>query len=215
MTFTEIVNEVGEKTGAATPKAWNRIGRYVNIRYRNLASSIGFSTVQRTTATAKSTIGSAYLTFGNATQGVEKLMSVFDEAYSPVRVLVERTFDDLRNSSSLTGPAMEYAIATSAAHTVTVLLNVTATSAYEYAADVLSNLLALRGLQEPAFPEDYHDILLYGALADEYGKQEKGDLEDKAEDKFEKRASELRLYFAKSAYLEIAQGIGAPRRRRR
>lgn len=215
MNFTELVNEVGEKTGAATPKAWNRIGRYVNIRYRALASSIGFSTVQRTTATAKTTTGSQYLVFGNATQGVEKLMSVFDAAYSPVRVLAERTFDDLRNSFGISEPATEYAIATVAAHTVTVFLNAVASTSYEYSADVLSNLLTLRGLQEPSFPEDYHDILYHGALSDEYGKQEKGDLSDKEDDKFEARASELRLYFAKSAYLEIAQGIGAQRRRRR
>jgi hypothetical protein len=73
----------------------------------------------------------------------------------------------------------------------------------------------------PAFAEDYHDILVYGPLGLEYNRMEKPDMgriynfeDERRPGLFQVRASQLRYYIAKSAYLDIYQartgGISFP-----
>jgi hypothetical protein len=74
------------------------------------------------------------------------------------------------------------------------------------AADVMVNLSTLAGHNAPDFPESFHDILIFGAMADEYKRLEKMPFAQDAELNFEKRLSDLRMWIAKSAYLDIVQG---------
>lgn len=122
-------------------------------------------------------------------------------------VLNEQSFQTLRNLPVMnTDPAQNYAIQLMEAGTVTIFLDSTPQSAYILSADVVINLSDLSGSQQPPFPVDFHDILIWGGLADELYKMEKYDLAEKQEGKFEKRLGELRLFIAKSAYMDIYQG---------
>ncbi len=214
MNFTELVTEVLERLNLSSTDATARIGRVVNERYRWLASSIGMETTVRGTATANTVVGNRSLTFGPKPIGVEKLFAVYDATTTPFTVLDELSFDEMRNRQVGTDPPQRYAIQLMAATSVTILLDCTPATIYTLTADVETTLATLSGLNVPAFPESYHDALIYGAMATELEKMEKYDLAKAQEKRFEERASQLRLFIAKSAYLDFYQGKTARSGRR-
>ena len=208
MTFTDIVSEVADRLDLSSTQALARIGRSVNERYREIASSIGLQTLVRTVVSATTTVGSRSLTFTN----VEKLYSVFNPAFDPVVVLEEQTFDELRNQSEGVDPPQAYAIQLMGASSVTIYLDTVPSTAYVLSADAESNMATLSGSMVPAFAEDYHNLLTYGAMATELDKMEKYDLSQKQEDRYEQRLAALRMFIAKSAYLDLYQGKTSPDR---
>ena len=201
MTFTEIQTEIADRLNLTSTAALTRIGRSINERYKELASSIGIKTIERTTATANTVVGNRSLAFT-----CEKIMSVYNTAFTPPMVLDEFTFDELRNQVQGTDPPQAYAIQLMGASTVTVFLSSTPATIFALTADVLVNLATLSAAAVPAFTEDYHNILVYGGMATELQKMEKYDKADIQEKKYEKRLAEYRLYIAVSAYLDIYQG---------
>lgn len=206
MTFTEIVAAVADRLNLTSADALTRIGKEVNERYKWMASDVGFSTIARTTVSATTVIGTRSLAFGSATNtGVEKILSIYTADGQP---LGKRSFDELRNmvDSTTTDPALYYADMLSAPRVQTVFLSSTPGSVYTLTADVLTNMTTLAGTTEPAFPDNFHNILIYGAMATELDKMEKYDLSEKKEKQFEGRLSELKLYMAVSGYLDIYQG---------
>lgn len=207
MTFADIQTEIADRLNLTTVAALARIGRSINERYRWMASELGFSTTQRGTATATTTIGNRSLTFGPTPVKVEKILAVYNPLLtSPAGVLGEVTFDEMRNQTAGSDPARQYAIQLMGADSVTIYLGSTPASAYVLNADVNVNLATLNGVQVPAFAEDYHNLLVYGGMATELDKMEKYDLSQKKEAQFNGRLAELRFYIAKSAYLDIHQG---------
>lgn len=125
-------------------------------------------------------------------------------------ILTERSFDELRYMPLGTDPPQNWAVQLMGASTVTVFVDSTPASAYILNADVEMNITDLSGSQIPAFPQDFHDILLKGGLADELYKMEKYDLSDVQEKRFEKRLGELRLFIARSGGLDVYQGKMLP-----
>jgi hypothetical protein len=85
-------------------------------------------------------------------------------------------------------------------------LTVTWNDPFTLYADGYVNVSTLSGSDIPDFPESFHDILIWGAMADEYRKMEKLPLMQDAEANYEKRLSDLRMFIAKSSYLDIYQG---------
>jgi len=207
------VAEVADRCDLTSATALTRIGREVNERYRWLASSVGFSTIQLVPGvTASTTIGSRSLVFGATGTPVEKLLTVYNAAYTPPQVLGQISWDQMRNQSLSTDPPQQYAIQTMGDHTVTIYLGSTPATVYALTADVLANLTSLSGTNAPAFAEDYHNILVYGVLGSEYMRMEKPELarvydneSDRTPGLFQTRAAQLRYYIAKSAYLDIYQ----------
>jgi hypothetical protein len=159
--------------------------------------------------------------FGASGTKVEKILSVYNAAFNPPQVLDQLTMDQMRNQMLGTDPPQQYAIELMGDHTVTIYLGSVPATVYALTADVLSNLTDLSGTQVPAFAEDYHDILVYGPLGLEYNRMEKPDMgriynfeDERRPGLFQVRASQLRYYIAKSAYLDIYQartgGISFP-----
>jgi hypothetical protein len=128
------------------------------------------------------------------------------------RVLIERTFDELRNSPLGTQPPQRYAIARMGATSATIYLDCIPSSVFLLSADIHERTTTLSGTSEPVFSENFHDILVHGVLADELYKMEKYDMSKAQEAKYEKRLGELRLFIAKSAGLQIYQGKTSPSR---
>lgn len=204
---------MADRCDLTSTSALTRIGREVNERYRWLASSVGFSTIQLVPGvTANTVVGNRSLTFGATGTKVEKILSVYNAAYSPPQVLGQVSFDQMRNQMLGTDPPQQYAIQTMGDHSVTIYLGTIPATIYALTADVLSNLTDLSGVQVPAFAEDFHDILVYGPLGSEYMRMEKPELartfdneDERRPGLFQVRAAQLRYYIAKSAYLDIYQ----------
>lgn len=210
MTFQDIQNEVMDRLGKSSGVARSRVGRSINERYRWLASSIGLQTSARGVVTADTVIGNRVLTFGPTPTQVEKLYTVFDAATTPITVLGEVSFGELRDRRVSTGKARFYAVQTMGATSVTIMLNATPTAIYTLSADAQVNLSILSGAQVPVFAESYHDLLLYGAMATELELDGKYDEAKVQEMRCKERTADLRLFIAKSAYQEIYQGKNAP-----
>jgi len=207
MNFTEIRDKVADRLNLTSTQALARIADSINERYRRLAASVGVNTIQRGEVTANTTIGNRSLVFQ-----CEKVVSVFNNAFIPPIVLGEDSFVELRHETLNADPPQRSAIQLTGASTVTILLDVKPATVYTLNADCYVNLSTLSGTMVPAFTQDYHDILVYGAMATELDKMEKYDLSDKKEKQYETRLSEYRLYIASSAYMDIIQGKDSPDR---
>lgn len=203
MTFVEIVNRVAGRLNLSSPEAISRIGEEVNDRYRRVCAAIGMETTTRETVTADTAEGVQTLTFTN----VVKLFTVLDEDGEP---LDEVSYTYLIGQTPHGDPPQAYAIKTMGATSVTILLDCEPESSYTLSADALVIVSTLSGVAVPAFSENFHDILVLGALADELDKMEKRTLADKKEAQYTQRLSDLRYFIAKSAYLDIYQGANPP-----
>ncbi len=210
MTFDEIVSRVMGRMNLTSTSALARVGTSVNEAYKNLCTSMGMQQSAQTTTTGTTVVGSNLLTFGPQPVKVQKLMSVFNQAYPKPNLLTEVDLAVLRNMIPGTDPAQNYCIYQSYADRVTVMLDSTASTAYVLSCDCIGIKAELNGSDVPNFAEGYHDTLIYLAQAIEYDKMEKPELATKMEAKYDRRCSELRLFLAKSAYQDIYQGRTAP-----
>ena len=202
MTFAEVVNRVASRLNLSSAEALTRISEGVNDRYRQVLAGVGLQTSVRATVTQAATSGNRLLTFAS----VEKLYVVFDANVTPVRVLEEISVDEMRNRPLGTQPSREYALWRSGATSVTIQLDATPTSAYVYSADAEAIVADLTGMDEPAFPESYHDLLVFGGMSEELFKMEKYDKAQLYESRYQSRLSELRLHLASSAYRDMWMG---------
>lgn len=203
MTFTELVDELKDQLNLRRTDSATRLGRAVNARYKRVTSAIGLrSSRQATSITANTTIGSTLVTFA-----LSKVERITDARSGSIRVLDEVLIDELLEENARTDDhPTRWALQLSAPDTVTVRTDALAQTQFELRADGLSPAGTLSGSMEPQFAEDFHDILIFGVLADEYRKAEKVKLAQEMEEMFERRLSDLRMFIAKSAYLEIKQG---------
>lgn len=201
MTFTEIQSRVADICNITSTTGLARIGASINERYRIVASSIGLDTIERAPVTANTVSGNRSVTFT-----CEKILSLYNTAYTPVMVLTEKSFDTIRNQVVGTDPASDYAIQLMGASTVTIYLGALPSSIYALTADALVNLSTLSGSQIPAFAQDFHDILTLYAHSIELYKMEKYAMADKKQTESNDRLSDLRYYIQKSAFTKIVQG---------
>jgi hypothetical protein len=204
MTFDQIVTDIMDRMSLSSPTAATRIGRAVNRKYRLVTSSIGMDLSRRATIQATVSPGISTLTFTNT----EKIISVWNRSVSPYRRLSQVTLDELRESMpfNASDAPTNYAESAVTADTVTITLNVIPQTAFALYAEIQTAISDLIGSAEPAFPESYHDILIEGVLADELRKMEKPQLAQIAQTEFQRILSDLRMWIAKSAYLDIYQG---------
>lgn len=201
MTFAEIVDRVAKRLNLTSPQALERISEGVNDRYRQLVSSIGLQTSVRGTVTADTTASNRLLTF----EDVEKLYVVYDDNFSPTVQLAEISADEMRNMTLLTEPARSYAIWSQDADSVTIQLDSVPSGVYTYTADAEQIVATMSGVSIPAFPSKFHDILVFGGIAEELYKMEKYQMGDRYEARYQERVSELRLQLAMSAYRTVYQ----------
>lgn len=203
MTFDELVAEVMERLNLTSDEAATRVGKRVNSCYKRATSSIGLKTtryIEDIPATAA--IGSRLLTFS----GIEKILTVIDRSSGVDVPLDQITTDEMHLASTKQEPPKQFCIYNLGPRSVQIKVDGEAESAYVLYADGSVSLATLVGNEEPAFPESFHDILVFGALDDEYRKLEKFDLADKMEKKYEGRLSDLRMWIATSSWQDIYQG---------
>lgn len=204
MTFLELVNEVTDRLNLTSDQAISRVGREINSRYKRVTSSIGLVTSRRLADVAVQTVtDNRYLTF----TGIEKVLSVLDvtDPDNPV-VLVERGFDEMNTLPLTGGQPRNYAVSTMGANYVIIYVDSDIVEDAFIKADGLELADTLSGSMTPAFAESFHDALVFGAVADELRKMEKIQLAKDAEEDFERRVSDLRMFIAVSGFKDIYQG---------
>lgn len=207
MTYGEIKSRVMDRLNLSSPEAETRIGGFINERYRELATSIGMAPVRRATVPLTAVDGTATLA---TTALIKPFVLVPDEGNFPP--LGEITVDQLRNRlpRTATGRPREYAVTNFSPSGCTLEFCPTPDDDYVFNADGLVPGIDLEDDADvPAFPEDFHDALISGALADEYAHFEKYDYAKAQEVRYASRKSALRYFIAKSAYLKRRQG-GTP-----
>lgn len=213
MTFDTIVAKVMKRMNLTSSDATTRIGEFVNERYRQATSSIGLEPVRLQATTVTFAAGYAGLPEITAND-YDKInrVQLLDTTVTPstTRTLKEMTYDELTSMPTNNGLPHAYAIKLMAAHSVTYVIDAYPTTAFSLRLDGYSRLQDASGSAEPIFPEDFHDLLIHGAMADELRKMEKPQLAQTAEGKYDGRVSDLRMFIAKSAYLDIAQGKDKP-----
>jgi hypothetical protein len=204
VTFTAIVTEVLNRTRQSSSEATTRIGREVNDRNRRVTAAVGLPTSRRTQVSATTTPGSPDLSFT-----CEKILSVYELTSGNRRVLNERTFDEWRNANTwapVSGQPWTYAINRMGASTVTIVLDPVPAAAITLWADCYGNLTDLTASDVPAWAQDFHDILVHGATADEWLQLNQDAHAARSEAMYEARLADLRMFIASSAYLAICQG---------
>jgi hypothetical protein len=205
MVFEELVTEVCELLNLTSQDARSRVGRAINRRYRRITSSIGLETSRRAEFDADSTVGERTLTF----EGVEKLMNVIDRSSGKDVILNEVGPEEIITLPVRDSSPRNYAVTRIHPDSVEITTDCEPPVGTEFTlyAQGHENTSTLAGNQSPDFPESFHEILVFGAMADEYRKMEKVQLSRDCELDYERRLSDLRMWIAKSAYHDVAQGL--------
>lgn len=207
MTINELILEITDQLNLSSDEAKARVARKLNIRYRTVTTAIGLAPSRRTRVTKAASVGNRDLTF----TGIEKVDNVIDASSGRDLTLDELSHDEMIEKDLRSEPPKHYSIETFTPTTVTIRMDCTPTTTFTLKADGIASATTLSGNDSPAFPESFHDVLIHGVMADEYFKQEKPDLMDIAERNFIVRLSDLKMFVAKSAYLDLYPGKLAPR----
>lgn len=205
MEFDEIVEDVMGQLNLSSTEAEERVGKLVNRYYKRVTSSLGIATVARRVFDVEglTTLASAEVAF----ELMEKVTRVWYLSDGVKQFLDEKTLDELRDEDPPSGDTpSRYAVVSRSATTVTILLDELAETEYSLFADGYQPADVLADDDEPAFPESFHDILVYGPLKDEARHLNQTELARDAKTEYEDRLSGLRMEVAKSAYLRIRQG---------
>lgn len=210
MTFTEIVDEVADSLNLRTDEAISRIGKAVNIRYRRVTSTLGLLSSRRTIQTVAYTIGNRRLTVSSC----EKVISVQDlTSATPQPITLEEiAYAEMIELAPRTDRPTKYAIESITGYASVLLTDFNPAAAFSVSVEGEGRATTLSGVLVPVFNESFHDILVFGARADELRKKQQIALARDAENDYEKRLSELRLHLAVSAHRDIVQGKTAPTR---
>lgn len=191
------------RLGLTTTDARARIKIFINERYRKLQTSIGLARVRFGTITFP-TISGTYL---YSTTGLIKPWTVAIPGQN--WVLEERPFDTIRTldpDNSQTGRPEVYAVQKFAAVSVSLYLWPKPDGVYTIQVDgILTGTDLTADGDIPAVPEDFHDLLVFAASADELTKMEKPALAQAQEIRADARTRELRYFLEKSAYLGFVQ----------
>jgi hypothetical protein len=203
VTFTEIVERIAERLNIppTATSSLARIGKAVNDVYREVTTSIGIDPSRRVvSATGTTALGIQTVTFN----GIEKIERIVDDSSGSIKIIPEVTFEQIREiNPGLSDNIRKWAVESWTGTSVTIRIDVLPQTVFNLKADGSATVATLDAADVPAFPESFHDILIDGVLAEEFMKQEKAGLSDRAQARFEKRLSDLRMWRAKSISMII------------
>ena len=203
MTFSDIRAAICEYCVLTQTDSKLRVGKAINRHYRRITSSLGLQTARFVTRSMSTSAGVQTVTFSN----IEKIDRLIDTTDSTaIRLIPEVSVHELRSSQPGTGQPERYAIQSTTADTITILMDTSPQDTYSLQADGWATVADLAGDDEPAFPESYHDILVWAVIAEELLKKEKDKLARVYEQKAEVLLADLRFFLADTATRETVQG---------
>lgn len=203
MTFDEIVTEVAARVNLTSTTALTRIGREVNMRYKRVTSGCYLDTSRRVTVSAGTLVDSREVVF----ELVEKVLTVYYKSGDQNIVLDQVTPDQITlEGTDATGTPIAWAVVTQDSDFTVINLDCLAADIMTLYADGISTTEDLANSDEPVFPQSFHDLLVEGAVADEWKKMNKMQDAKQAEFDYERRLSDLRMFLARTTYLSVQQG---------
>lgn len=212
MTFDDLVSEVMDRLNLTSEDARTRVGKRVNDRYKRTTSSIGLITSRRVTIDVTIDPTAIDSTLPDYTVvGIEKIIRITSNFPTEgIRTLKELTYDELTGVLTLAQTSRAWAVKLMGSGQVTFTIDSFTNDVFTLSVEgyVISDTLSDDA--EPFMPGDFHDILVAGAMADELDKMEKPQLAQIQEQKYEARLSDLRMFIAKSEWLDIVQGKDKP-----
>jgi hypothetical protein len=208
MTFNQLVTKTMDRLNLSSDASRTRIGERINEAYFEITSTIGLNTSRRveTTFTLNTSVDTDLPVY--EVLNYEKILRIMlvDSDSVPTRLLEEVQYDDVVAIPLKIGLPTQWAVKSINATTVTIVLN-GCPDATDFTISI-DGYFAVTELVEdiiPAIPESFHDLLIEHALFNELRKLEKDKLAEIAQARFEKRLSDLRMFLAKSAYLNLQQ----------
>lgn len=203
MTFAEIQTAVGDYCMLTSGPALARVGAAINRHYRRITASIGLDPTRYVSRAMTTTNGVGTVTFSS----IEKIDRVVDvTTASAIVLLQEVSVHELRSTQPGTSAPQRWAFLNSDADSVTILLDTLPQTAYSLRADGWTTLADLTASDEPAFPESYHDILVWAVISEELLKKEKDKLALTYQIKADTLLKELRFFLADSHTRDTVQG---------
>lgn len=201
MKLEDLEHRVMSRLNLTSADQRARVRMELNDRYREVQSSLNLGRTRRASKTFTTVSGTATV----VASGVSLLETLYDTTILK-RPLEEVPLSWIRErdaAASVTGTPEVYAVQSHTNDVLTLRLYPKPDAVQVLSADVLATGTDMTEADdEPSFPSDFHDILVHGALADEYMKIEKArPLAEAEERKFEKRLSELRLHIARGQWL--------------
>lgn len=194
MTFLQLQDRVLGRLNLTSDEARIRIGEFLNENYRRVQTSIGMAQVRRGTLEVAAQVGPFSV---GAIKPFTITLPVFN------RLLVERTLDQLREiqtTPTVVGVPQCYAVTGFGTSSFELLLYPDPADAYGLEIDaLLVGVDMVDDTDQPAFPEDFHDVLIFGALEDEYNHFDRPELAAVQAQKFQRRLGDLRYFLVKSA----------------
>lgn len=162
-----------------------------SVSYLGTQTSLPFTSTTHTTTTGATT-NSTTLSYVNG--------------FGQEIVLEQISFDEMHVTPIRVGMPRHYAVTNIHSSSVDIYLDCIPETNFYLWADGHTTVTTLSGSDQPDFPESFHDILVFGVMADEYRKMEKAPFMQDAERNYEQRLSDLRMWIAKTAYHDIYQG---------
>lgn len=203
MTFNAIKQAVKDYCLLTSTDADTRVGAAINRHYRRLTSTLGLDASRFVTRSASMTIGVSTVTFTEI-EHIDRILDTTDS--SSIRLLTEVSIHEIRSSQPGDGVPSRWAVQSVDADGVVVRFDTVPQTAYSLQADGRSTLSDLSGNEEPAFPESFHDILVWSVIAEELLKKEKAQLASVYEQKASALLGELRFFLADSPTRDTRQG---------
>jgi hypothetical protein len=204
VTANELVEYIEEDLNTPSQEAKARISHSLNMRYKQVTSAIGLIPTRRIEVEAAASPDDRFVTFAD----IEKLDAIFYksndvEVDAKPTTLREVTNDEMLALPIRSEPPTKFSIYNVGPTSVTIKMDCVPVDSFILYAHGLATATTITNNDQPAFPESFHDILIHGVKADEYRRREKAGLAKESEILFQQRLSDLRMFIAKSAYLDV------------
>jgi hypothetical protein len=211
MTFDDIVDTIAKDLKLTSDDARASIGVHVNRRYRRVTAFLAMNVFRRVDVDFACTPGTQQQTIQPVVfpefLGIERITGIFYQvsATSSATPLDEITYDEMKTEVPTLGIPTKWAKKRMGSNYTDFVINSTVPNGLtlqiegeECASDLADDV-------EPAFSESYHDILIFGAKADQLRKLEKQLLARDMEADYDRVLKELALHISVGAFLTLQQ----------
>lgn len=216
MDFDTIVSKIMTRLNLTSTEAQNRIEAEVNECVRKITTSIALEPSRLMVEELDiDPIGEGTLP-ELVVDNYNKLLKVSllpnGTGTPQVKVLKELMYDEITNFNAEVRDPRAWAVKTVGPSSMVIVLDSSPDDNFTLRFEGYQSITDLSGTDQPPFPDDFHDLIIFGVMADELFKMEKYPYAQQMEQKFQQRLSDLRYYFAKSAYLDVYQSKNKPSR---
>lgn len=199
MTFDQIVSDVCEQLSLTSAEAIARVGRRVNQRYKRVCTKVGLTALRRATNPFTTTTFTRDQTIPG-----EKVIAI--TIAGQTKHLDSISYGEMQERVPGTGNPTRWALKRQNATDSVIQFDSTFNTAVDLLVEVEETGTTLSGANEPRFPESFHEILVFGAKADELKKKEKLALAKDAESDFDRVLAELTYHIAVNGYKDLVSG---------